>query len=674
MFEKNCLSTSRRRLLAAASLTPLAFADVSAQTTPAVAPPPLDTFFRDPALRGLVLSPTGTHIAGIRPVNGRENVVVFDLAARKSLIITNFRDSDVADVKWVNGDWLVLGVYDRSRGSGDQMFSGLHSIQRDANGFRSLAERSSLSDGGRLLPWGSKMLSQVRDAEGQLTDEIIVETPRWQGRGRFEVRLYRVNVANGHFSPLDLRGSPRNVTDFVLDSQGLPRAALAVDEDGRSSLFVRDDAQAPWRVIASYAADESGAAMAPIKFDKQGRLYVTANAGSDFQGIYTLDLKTGKLDPEPVVAVKGFDLGSNLVFRRDGDGLLGVHLEADRPLTVWFDEARRRTQAAVDQALPGMHNRLQFAGDDPTGKAPVLVSSSSDTDPGRFYLFDRETSRLASIGASRPWVKPEQMRPWRFFRYDTPDGLSIPAMVMTPSGEGPFPLVVLHYGGPWVRPIHHGWDENVQFLVSRGYAVFMPAPRGSTGFGYKLFRAGWKQWGLGMQDDVTVGVRSLIAERIADPKRVALVGASYGGYLTMMGLVKEPDLFRCGVDWVGVTDPGFMFSVTWSDFSRADSGRFRLDLLLGDPDKDKELFERTSPLKRAAEIKQPVLMAYGGLDKRVPIIHGERMRDALKAHNPNVEWVVYPDEGHGWLRLENKLDFWGRVERFLQKNLPPASE
>jgi dipeptidyl aminopeptidase/acylaminoacyl peptidase len=200
----------------------------------------------------------------------------------------------------------------------------------------------------------------------------------------------------------------------------------------------------------------------------------------------------------------------------------------------------------------------------------------------------------------------------------------------------------------------------------------MPAPRASTGFGLRHFRSGWKQWGLTMQDDVTDGVRHLISTGVVDPKRVCIAGASYGGYLTMMGLVKEPQLFRCGINWVGVTDPDFMFSVSWTDFNQVDSGRFTMPLLIGDPVKDAEQFKQTSPLRRAAEIKQPVLMVYGALDQRVPIINGDKMREALKPHNNNVEWHVYPDEGHGWLKEENEIDFWTRVEAFLAKNLAPA--
>ena len=164
-------------------------------------------------------------------------------------------------------------------------------------------------------------------------------------------------------------------------------------------------------------------------------------------------------------------------------------------------------------------------------------------------------SKLEQIAQSAPWIDTKRMAHTEFFRYQARDGMTIPATLTLPANAANaknLPLVVLHYGGPWVRPISWQWDPHVQFLASRGYAVLMPAPRASTGFGWKLFRGGWKQWGLAMQDDVTDGVNDLIKRGIADPKRICLAGASYGGYLTMMGLVKEPNLFRCGINWVGV--------------------------------------------------------------------------------------------------------------------------
>jgi dipeptidyl aminopeptidase/acylaminoacyl peptidase len=217
------------------------------------------------------------------------------------------------------------------------------------------------------------------------------------------------------------------------------------------------------------------------------------------------------------------------------------------------------------------------------------------------------------------------------------------------------------------------WDPEVQFLASRGYAVLQPEFRGSTGFGGKHFRAGWKQWGLTMQDDVADGARWAIAQGIADPRRICIAGASYGGYAALMGLAKDPDLFRCGVEWVGVTDLALRYKSDWRSDLSAEGAQYTLPVLMGDPDKDAQQLKDTSPVNLASRIKQPLLMAHGGSDRRVPIAHGKNFRDAVAPYNKNVEWVEYPEEGHGWRLVKNRVDFWGRVEKFLAANIGDAA-
>jgi dipeptidyl aminopeptidase/acylaminoacyl peptidase len=657
------ISYRRRALVGAAMSMPL-WPDLALAQGSAKPPPPLRDFFRTSSLTNVTYSPDGKYIAGLRDYRGRINITVVDLATRKALIVTSFTDGDVAWVRWVNNQRLLFSMYDRQRGGGDQVGGGLFVIDRDASDYRALSDRSGLTEGKRLMPASTSFHAWVRD-NGQRTDEIIVEVPSMQGVGKFSSNLFRLNTSNGRSTLLTL-GGPTDVRSWVVDVDHIVRAAVSVRE-GVTRVHLRDSEQAPWRVIFEFGPEDVSGSVTPLAFDGAGQLYVSAYAGADNAAIYLYDNKTGRVVPDAVAAVKGYDLNGGLRFSADGQRLIGINYEADRDGTYWIDEGIAKWQAQVDKALPDRVNRLQMPQD--TAAAPILVSSYSDRDPGRYYLFDPRRGTLESITQSRPWINVDQMRPTQFYRYAARDGLSIPAQLTLPEGSGKFPLIVLHYGGPWVRPIDWSWDPVVQFLVSRGYAVFMPAPRASTGFGAKLFKAGWKQWGLGMQDDVTDGVQDLIKRGVVDAKRVCLAGASYGGYLTMMGLAKEPELFRCGINWVGVTDPSFMFTVTWTDFNRVDSGRYDLPLLIGDPDKDAAQFKRTSPVARAAEIKQPVLMAYGALDDRVPLINGEKMLAALKPHNKNVEWIVYPDEGHGWLKESNNIDFWTRVEKFLATHL-----
>jgi dipeptidyl aminopeptidase/acylaminoacyl peptidase len=233
------------------------------------------------------------------------------------------------------------------------------------------------------------------------------------------------------------------------------------------------------------------------------------------------------------------------------------------------------------------------------------------------------------------------------------------------------PLVVLVHGGPYVRGVSWDWNPEVQFLASRGYAVLEPEYRGSTGYGYALFRAGWKQWGLKMQDDIADGARWAIAEGYADAKRICIAGGSYGGYATLMGLINDGDLYKCGIDWAGVTDINLMYDGNWtaaSDLSE-EWKEYGMPVLVGDQVNDAAQLKATSPLENAARIRQPLLLVYGGSDLRVPLYHGKKFYNAVKQTNPDVEWVVYDEEGHGWGLPKNRMDFWSRVEKFLDKNI-----
>jgi dipeptidyl aminopeptidase/acylaminoacyl peptidase len=292
--------------------------------------------------------------------------------------------------------------------------------------------------------------------------------------------------------------------------------------------------------------------------------------------------------------------------------------------------------------------------------------------PRVFMLYNSATRQLSKIGASRPQIQPAQMGKQDLVTYAARDGLNIPAWLTLPHGKDKnLPMVVLVHGGPYVRGNQWGWRPDAQFLASRGYAVLEPEYRGSTGFGEAHFKAGWKQWGLKMQDDIADGTRWAIAQGIADGKRICIAGASYGGYATLMGLVNNPELYQCGVDWAGVTDIRLMYTGHWSFQSDLPDAwkQYGMPHLVGDLEKDAEQLKATSPLEQAARITQPLLLAYGGSDMRVPLYHGKKFRDAVQKTNRQVEWVEYEEEGHGWVLQKNRYDFWTRVEKFLDRNI-----
>ncbi len=262
-------------------------------------------------------------------------------------------------------------------------------------------------------------------------------------------------------------------------------------------------------------------------------------------------------------------------------------------------------------------------------------------------------------------------------RYKARDGLEIPAYLTIPKGSSGknLPLVMFIHGGPWVDGDEWGYNPDVQFLASRGYAVLQPNYRGTQHYGWKHFASSFKQWGLAMQDDVSDGVKWAVKEGIADAKRVCIYGGSYGGYATMMGLAKDPDLYKCAINYVGVTDLDLFINATWSDFaysaiSCATSSRRPSAIWSTDAAR----LHSTSPVELAAQIKAPVMMAYGASDVRVVPQHGFRMKAAMEKAGNTPQWIIAEGEGHGYRDPGNQVMFYGAMEKFLDKYIGPDAK
>jgi dipeptidyl aminopeptidase/acylaminoacyl peptidase len=385
--------------------------------------------------------------------------------------------------------------------------------------------------------------------------------------------------------------------------------------------------------------------------------------------LFAFDLNRKTLDKAPFVDIDGFDFMGTLEQDYAAKKILGVRFEADAASTAWLDPLMQGIQKKVDALLPGSVNRVTCP-DDCRNPPAVVVAAASDRMPPTYFLYTPGDGHIVGIGSSHPDIRPKQMGKRDFFRYAARDGLQIPVYVTMPPDKaaGPGPAIVLVHGGPWVRGGSWEWDDEAQFLASRGYVVLQPEFRGSTGFGGAHFRAGWRQWGRAMQDDLADAAAWAVKRGWADPKRIGIMGASYGGYATLMGLVRNPDVFRAGVAWAGVTDIGLLYTRAESDMSE-DARQYDMKTLIGDAQKDPAAFADVSPLAQAGRIRQPLLLAHGAQDRRVPVVHAAKMRDAVGAKNANVEYVVYPEEGHGWRQEEDSIDFWKRVEAFLDKNL-----
>lgn len=622
---------------------------------------PVETLFRRAQYSRMELSPDGKLLAAVVSAQGRDNLAVIDLDKQGAKLVTNFEQADTVEFHWVSNNRLVFRVANAKEAIGSARYYGWYAANADGQYMRRLAEPACLC---QHKPAGAELLTDFeylgRAPGGD--DEIIIAA--WE-RGYTRSSVYRLNARTGVKKLISLN-SPPNPIRWVTDGAGVLRVAYGYD-NGVVTVWYRDDDKSPWTKLAS--GDDVSLDFHVIGFDYDNKtLYVSAHNGKDKAGIYIFDTEK-RAFKEAFLEHPLIDLRS-LQFSSNGHKLLGARFEADRPVAVWIDADMDRLQKTVDKALPDTFNRLSVAEDNPKR---ALVLAYSDRDPGRFYLLDTEKLALEELGASRPWIKPEQMSQRRFVRYLARDGTEIPAWLTLPNGTSGknLPLLIDIHGGPWVHGFRWGFDSEAQFFASRGYAVLQPEFRGSTGYGRWLYRSSFKQWGLAMQDDIADGAKWLIKEGIVNKDRICLYGGSYGGYATLWGLVKDPDFYKCGVAFVAVTDIGLVYDIAWSDTAQSSYKwlEYGARITIGDPDKDREKLMAVSPLYNVAKLKAPILLAYGAADERVPLKHGTEFREALDKNGKKYEWVVYDDEGHGFNKDDNRFDFYRRVDTFLKKYL-----
>jgi dipeptidyl aminopeptidase/acylaminoacyl peptidase len=641
-----------------------------ATATPAPGRMPVEAFFQNPTIARASISPDARHVAYLMgSPTQRTQLVVLDTEKLTMKVVAGFTDSDIGSVQWVNEKRLVFTVADQQRAQGDSYWGpGLFAVDADGTEFRPLVD-IQWRVGQEMSAASRKVLDPnvrlLRTMHAKDSDDILVSHPQYTvGREFDAIAVLRLNTRTGRSEALS---RPAKSWVWASDTQNVPRATASYDGD-RAALHYLDPATKEWTKLAEWDRVR-GDGIYPVAFAPDGTLYVRAHNRRDTSAIYRYDLAKKALDGEPVLSAKGYDFVGGLV--QDRTGVLGIRYWTDAIGTVWIDERHKQLQAKLDARLPGRINIIDVPY---RGEVPfVVIQAFSDVQPSEYLLYNTQTDKLMRIGAALPAVDPQKMAHRNLVHYKARDGLDIPAWLTLPPGakaDQKLPMVLLVHGGPWVRGGYWHWDADSQFLASRGYAVLEPEYRGSTGFGSKHYKASWKQWGLAMQNDLADGARWAAAQGTADPSRICIAGASYGGYAALMGLVNDPDLYRCGIEWLGVTDIDLMYSISvFTSDTSDDFKQFDMPIMIGDRVKDAEQLRATSPLEQASRIKQPLLMAYGGSDRRVPIEHGTKFRDAVQKTNPKAEWVEYPEEGHGWALVKNRIDFWTRVEKFLDRNI-----
>lgn len=602
---------------------------------------PVRDFFKNPVSRGYDLSPDGQTLSFLQPWESRMNVFIRPTAGGEAKRLTSEKDRDIRTYAWKGNKFVVYAMDDK----GDENFH---------------LKRVDLKSGEvkDLTPF-QKVRSEIIDDLADVSETDILITLNKRNPEVFDA--FRLNVASGEMKMV--AENPGKVDRWITDHAGVIRAATQTD-GVNTSLLTRLDEKAAFKTVLTTNFRE---AVNPqfYTFDNKN-LYAISNIGRDKQAVVTIDPSNGKelekLYDNPEVDVDA------LAFSKKRKVMTFAAYTTWTVQRKFFDPQTEHMYKTLAEKLPGYEVEV-VANDKAEDK--FIVMASNDRSPGTRNLFDAKTGALTKLVEVAPWLKESELAPMKPIEYKSRDGLTIHGYLTLPLGREAknLPVVINPHGGPWYRDTW-GFNPEVQFLANRGYAVLQMNFRGSTGYGRKFWEASFKQWGQSMQDDITDGVQWLVKQGIADPKRVAIYGGSYGGYATLAGVAFTPDLYAAAVDYVGVANM-FTFMKTippyWKPF---------LDMfheMVGDPVKDKAMMEAVSPVMHADKIKTPLFVAQGAHDPRVNKAESDQMVEALKKRGVQVEYMVKDNEGHGFHNEENRFDFYGAMEKFLEKYLKPAA-
>jgi dipeptidyl aminopeptidase/acylaminoacyl peptidase len=617
-----------------------------------VQPPIIDRekFFGDPEIAGAQISPDGKFIAFIKPFKGTRNIWVkrteepFD----KAKAITADTTRPIPGYFWSRDGKYILFVQDKA---GDENYLVYAVNPNDAPA------------AGQDVPTARNLIN----AKGVRAE--IYAVPRTEpdalyiglnDRDQAWHDLYKVKISTGERTLI--RKNTERLVGWTFDLKDQLRLAMRVDDNGNTEILRVDD-KGFTKVYSCNVFEECGT----VRYHKDGqRVYLETNKGAetDLVKLELFDPATGKEELVESDPLNRVDVG-DVSFSEVTNEIMATDYQDDR-LRVYFKDKSYEADYNMLKKKLGMDVNFDSSTRD---EKLWLVSASSDTEPGATYLFDRSTKQLTLQYRIREDLNRSYLAPVQTVRYKSSDGLEIPAYLTLPKGVTPknLPTVIFPHGGPWARD-SWGYDAFAQFWANRGYAVLQPNFRGSSGFGKKFIDAGNKQWGDKMQDDITWGVKYLIAQGISDPKRVGIMGGSYGGYATLAGVTFTPDLYAAAIDYVG---PSNLITLIETIPPYWEAGRQVFYQRMGDPTtvEGKAQLDRQSPLNSANKIKTPLLVVQGANDPRVNKREADQIVIALRDRGFPVEYIVAPDEGHGFARPVNNMAMFATAEKFFAKFL-----
>ena len=616
--------------------------------------PPLidrELFFGDPEIAGAQISPDGKFIAFIKPYKGTRNIWVktteapFDSAKP----VTADTTRPIPGYFWSRDGKFILFVQDKA-GDENYLVYAVNPAEPPAAGQDVPAARN-LTD---LKGVRAQIVAVPRSEPDAIYVSINDRDKAWHD-------LYKVKISTGERTLV--RQNTERIAGWTFDLKDQLRLVTRVATNGDTEILRVDD-KGFTKVYSCNVFESCG----PIRYHKDGqRVYFQTNKGAnvDLTKLVLFDPATGKEEPVESDPLNRVDL-NDTVFSEVSDELVATIYEDERERIYWKDKSFEADYKLIQKKVP---NKQIGFGSSTKDERLFLLTAYSDVEPGERYLFDRQTKKLTLQYRSREKLNRDYLAPMKAVRYKSSDGLEIPAFLTLPKGVPAknLPVVIHPHGGPWYRD-SWGYNTFAQFYANRGYAVLQPNFRGSTGYGKKFIDAGNKQWGDKMQDDITWGVKYLIAEGIADPKRIGIMGGSYGGYATLAGVTFTPDLYAAAVDYVG---PSSLLTLLENVPPYWEFIRQLFHQRMGDPTtpEGKAQLERQSPINHAHKIKTPLLVVQGANDPRVTKRESDQIVIALRDRGFPVEYINATDEGHGFAKPLNNMAMIAATEKFFAKFL-----
>jgi len=610
-----------------------------------------EIFFGNPEIAGASISPDGKFIAFRKPYKDTMNIWVkrADEPFEKAKLLTAETKRPIRSTFWSRDSKYILFINDFG---GDENFN-VFAVDPSA-----APAAGSEVPVTRNLTDMKKVRALIYDVPRNEPDAIYVglndRDPRWHD-------LYKLKISTGERQLL--QKNTERFDGYRFDNAGKLRLAVRTTQTGDVETLALN-ADGTSTKIYSCSVFET---CSPIRFHKDNkRIYFITNTGdANLVRLVLFDPETKKEEPIESDPIKRVDLGGAR-FSEVTDELIVTIYQDDKPRLYFKDKGFDADYKLIRQKVG--QKEVSF-GSTTTDETRWIVTAWSDTEPGDTFLFDRKTKQLTKQYRIRERVPREALAEMRTVRYKSSDGLEVPAYLTLPKGVPAknLPTIVMPHGGPWARDTW-GYNSYAQFAANRGYAVLQPNFRGSTGYGKTFLDAGNKQWGDKMQDDITWGVKYLVAEGITDPKKVGIWGGSYGGYATLAGITFTPDLYAAAVAEVA---PSNLITLLETIPPYWESGRITFYKRMGDPttEEGKAQLLRQSPLTHTAKIKTPLLITQGANDPRVNKRESDQIVIALRERNYPVEYLLAPDEGHGYARPVNNMAVLAAAERFLSKHL-----